>query len=50
MKSLMFIRKSLVKGTYFGRIHYNVLNGQSALGLILFHMVYGITNTEFSFY
>jgi hypothetical protein len=43
----VYWKRSLVEETHFGRIHHCVLNGQSALELILFHMAYSVTNTEF---
>jgi hypothetical protein len=44
----MFIRKKdLIEETHFGQIHHYVLNSQSTFGLILFHIVYSITNTNF---
>jgi hypothetical protein len=43
-------KRSLAKRTHFGRIHYYVLNSQSTLRLILFHMAHSVTNTEFSLF
>jgi hypothetical protein len=42
----VYWKKGLAEGTHFGRIHHRVLNGRSALGLILFHMTHGAANTE----
>jgi hypothetical protein len=46
----VYWKKGLAEGTHFGRIHHRVLNGRSALGLILFHMAHSAANTELSFF
>jgi hypothetical protein len=46
----VYWKRGFAKRTYFGRIHHCVLNGQSALGLILFHMAHRATNTELSLF
>jgi hypothetical protein len=42
----VYWKKGLAEGTHFGWIYHRVLNGQSALGLMLFHMAHGATNTK----
>jgi hypothetical protein len=46
----VYWKKGLTEGIYFSQIHYHILNGQSTLGLILFHMAHVVTNTEFSLF
>jgi hypothetical protein len=46
----VYWKRGFAERTHFGQIHYCVLNGRSALGLILFHMAHSATNTEFSFF
>jgi hypothetical protein len=42
----VYWKRIFAKGTHFGWIHHRVLNGRFVLGLILFHMAYGATNTK----
>jgi hypothetical protein len=46
----IYWKRSFAKRIHFGRIYYHVLNGQSAFGLILFHMTHSTTNTELSLF
>jgi hypothetical protein len=49
-KFYIYWKKGFAKGIHFGQIHHCVLNGRSTLGLILFHMAHGATNTELSLF
>jgi hypothetical protein len=46
----VYWKRGFAERIHFGRIHHHVLNGQSALGLILFHMAHRAINTKLSLF
>jgi hypothetical protein len=46
----IYWKRGFAEGIHFGQIYHRVLNGQSALGLILFHIAHSATNTELSLF